>query len=1177
MANSGGVGAEIVGGAKRGKAQKAQEQAAAAAVVPASKLGKRVRGGDAEESVAGAAIDPEVDPELASMMAAGFITADDLLTKAERRKKASRGVKGVKGAVKPSDWGRWDTLGEWAEVDTGDDIIKGSSDGGFAGLEVLDGAVILDEHLFGAKPKAARKEKEGGPKRKGKEGQAAAGADAAAAGTKRKQVGKDSGSVLSLLERLSALEAENAALRKQQGGAGQPKAAKALSGAGAGGSAAAGRPAKKAKSGAAAGEEGGKGEEEEAEGAEAKPSKAVARELKQQHKARMKASRAARKVTKKEARAEADAVAEVLAAGRAGAPAGTDGPSGWHAFNLHAQIEGALAALGFHSPTAIQAAVLPAAVVSRSDVIGAAQTGSGKTLAFGLPIIQVLLQEREALAAAGREDPHAGKLRALVLCPTRELALQVAQHLTEVSKPCGVRVAAIVGGLAQVKQERVLSLSPQVVVATPGRLWELMREGQPLLSDFSHLSFLVLDEADRMLAQGHFQELTSILDQIPRQGQARANTYDPDFEEAFAAETGRRREGKTGKEAKRRKGAEEEKDEGVEAEDEGVEAEDEEADEVPSASASAGHGAAAPRTKGQLMQTMVFSATLTLPANLRKRLRAGGGGSGGGASLESLIDRMHFRGDPRIVDLTTTTGSKLVSTVRESYLNCTQEERDEVMYYLLVKHPGRTIVFVNAVSTVRRLAALLKLMGLPVSALHAQQQQRQRLKAVDRFKGHPQGILVATDVAARGLDIKGVRCVVHYQLPATTDTYIHRSGRTARAGEDGVIISLVTPKDAPRWSALTRTLGRTESLPTFPLDRTVMPQVHKRVRLAMRLDDMLRIDRKARAESAWMATNAEAIGVDLEDAPGSHGGGSAASRGDAGDADDGDDGDNRVASSGPSRALQAELAQLLALPLTPRLSAKFVTGGAGAAAARSAGLLAADTADPRSHSAVPAGTLSAVLAMARELQASKDAARCARAGAGPAAGAKPTASKPDGGAAGAGADAGVDAGEAVVAKRKVKKQPPPRRASATALARELLRQRDARKRSKAAVGGRRGGGLSALPAAAALKKGPQKAPVALARGGAGGPGSGDALEALQRKLAGAGMPKLEIAARVPKPPAAAGTGKPKGKAGGAAQSKGKAGGAAQAKGKGGGAPKPKGKGGAKGKGGVAKPKGKGAR
>lgn len=171
----------------------------------------------------------------------------------------------------------------------------------------------------GKSPKSARK---------GKEAQAAgvpsAGADAAA-GAKRKQAAsKGSGDVPSLQERVSALEAENAALRKQQGGAGQPKAPKAAGGAA---GAAAGRPAKKAKSEAAAGaEEGAGGEGEEEEDAEAKPSKAVARELKQQHKARMKASRVTRKETKKEARAEACAVADVLAAGRA---AGGRGCRAW--------------------------------------------------------------------------------------------------------------------------------------------------------------------------------------------------------------------------------------------------------------------------------------------------------------------------------------------------------------------------------------------------------------------------------------------------------------------------------------------------------------------------------------------------------------------------------------------------------------------------------------------------------------------------------------------------------------------------------------------------------------------------------------------------------------------------------------------------------------------------------
>jgi hypothetical protein len=300
-----------------------------------------------------------------------------------------------------------------------------------------------------------------------------------------------------------------------------------------------------------------------------------------------------------------------------------------------------------------------------------------------------------------------------------------------------------------------------------------------------------------------------------------------------------------------------------------------------------------------------------------------------------------------------------------------------------------------------------------------------------------------------------------------------------------------------------------------------MPQVHKRVRLAMRLDDLLRIDRKARAEATWMSTNAEAIGVDLDVPSGAHPGSSAASRGGAGDGDDGEEGDNREASSSASRLLQAQLAQLLALPLTPRLSAKFVTGGAGAHAARSAGLAAADTADPRSHSAVPAGTLAAVLEMAKELQAGKDAARGVKQAA--SSGGKPGAGTDTAAVAAAGADAG-----ALVTKRQGsgKKQPAVRRASATALARELLRQRGQRKRSKAAVGGRRGGGLSALPVAGAGVQKPGKAPAAAPRGGSG-PGGGDALAALQRKLAGAGMPKLQVAAPGPKVVKAAPAGGPK--------------------------------------------------
>lgn len=183
----------------------------------------------------------------------------------------------------------------------------------------------------------------------------------------------------------------------------------------------------------------------------------------------------------------------------------------WANFGLEAQLLAAVVAQGFTEPTPIQRECLPAAIRDRRDVIGAAQTGSGKTLAFGLPILQALLAERAGgdEQAGGRVSDRQGRgggpLRALVVAPTRELAMQVCTHLEALGRPCGVWVVPIVGGLAPAKQARLLGRRPPVVVATPGRLWELMREGMPHLTDARALSFLVLDEADRMVQAGHFQ------------------------------------------------------------------------------------------------------------------------------------------------------------------------------------------------------------------------------------------------------------------------------------------------------------------------------------------------------------------------------------------------------------------------------------------------------------------------------------------------------------------------------------------------------------------------------------------------------------------------------------------------------------------------------------------------
>lgn len=156
-----------------------------------------------------------------------------------------------------------------------------------------------------------------------------------------------------------------------------------------------------------------------------------------------------------------------------------------------------------------------------------------------------------------------------------------------------------------------------------------------------------------------------------------------------------------------------------------------------------------------------------------------------------------------------------------------------------------------------------------VQVLHAQQQQRQRMKALARFRADWTGVLIATDVAARGLDVPDVAMVVQYQLPPTADTYIHRAGRTARAGAEGVCVSLVVPGESARFSALHTALGRPPPR-EFPVDAALLADVHARVRLALRVDELERTERKETADSNWRHRNAEAIGVLLSLSCGVH-------------------------------------------------------------------------------------------------------------------------------------------------------------------------------------------------------------------------------------------------------------------------------------------------------------------
>lgn len=331
-------------------------------------------------------------------------------------------------------------------------------------------------------------------------------------------------------------------------------------------------------------------------------------------------------------------------------------------------------------------------------------------------------------------------LYALIITPTRELAVQVKDHLVTAAKYTGIRVAAIFGGLAAVKQERVLSKCPEIVVATPGRLWELISEGNVHLNKLQNINFLVVDETDRMIEKGHFEELKKILERL---------NADP--------------------------------------------------------------------VKKEQRQNFIFSATLTLIHELPQYLKLKNMNRKRKLQPETVEQKLaslisYFGvSQPKIIDITPkqTTGGT-AQRLTECRISCSHEQKDLYLYYFLQKHSGRTIVFCNSIDCVRRLAKLFTILDCEPRPLHAKMNQRQRLKNLERFTQSSTGLLIATDVAARGLDIPNVEHVIHYQMPRTSENYIHRSGRTARGNKEGIAILLIEPKELNDYVKLCKSLKKSK-------------------------------------------------------------------------------------------------------------------------------------------------------------------------------------------------------------------------------------------------------------------------------------------------------------------------------------------------------------------------------
>lgn len=370
-------------------------------------------------------------------------------------------------------------------------------------------------------------------------------------------------------------------------------------------------------------------------------------------------------------------------------------------------------------------------------------------------------------------------------------------------------VGSVVGGLSQHKQQRIVDRGADILVATPGRLWDLLKMNDDLAASVRQLKFLVIDEADRMIETGHFAELETIVKLTQRS--YNAEHVDEDEDDIFKA---------------------------------------------------AGTALTSAEARDD-MQTFVFSATLSkdLQNNLKKFKRRSNKRKS--STLEDLVERLDFRdSNPSVIDLSPEGG--LVATLREAQIECVQSDKDLYLYYTLLRYPGRTLVFTTSIDGIRRLIPLFDTLKVPVHPLHSQLQQKQRLKNLDRFRSQSNSVLIATDVAARGLDIPHVDHVIHFNLPRTADAYVHRSGRTARAQNPGFALQLVCPEDRSVQRGLLKALGRTAPPPDMPIEAGFLRALRERVRVAGELEKAQHLSKKETHERNWLKEAAEAMDVDID-------------------------------------------------------------------------------------------------------------------------------------------------------------------------------------------------------------------------------------------------------------------------------------------------------------------------
>jgi ATP-dependent RNA helicase RhlE len=352
---------------------------------------------------------------------------------------------------------------------------------------------------------------------------------------------------------------------------------------------------------------------------------------------------------------------------------------------LEPRLMKAVATMGYTEATPIQLEAIPLVLAGR-DIVGCAQTGTGKTAAFVLPLLQLI-------------PARPGGPRALIVTPTRELALQIEEVAKTVGRETRHRTAAVYGGVGYEPQRKAIARGADVVVATPGRLLDIINQGH---IDLSRVEILVLDEADRMLDQGFWPDVKRIVSKLPVD-----------------------------------------------------------------------------------RQTLLFSATMT-PDVLR-------------VIGDTLKDPAHVDVSPP---------SRPIEAIDQAlYPVCGTQKSDLLVSIIQERRLERVLVFTRTKHRADRVAKQLDRAGVRSEAIHGNRSQSQRVRALDQFKAGHCRVLVATDIVARGIDVDGISHVINYDIPNTPEDYVHRIGRTARAGKSGSAFTLLAPEEHDTLKDIEKKLG----------------------------------------------------------------------------------------------------------------------------------------------------------------------------------------------------------------------------------------------------------------------------------------------------------------------------------------------------------------------------------